>query len=549
MFLMTSLPCWAKNETATRREVAEEIEKLMQSIDDNRDALNELFKSSLTKGDLEALNKLIYDHTNRLNELNQENRMLENQLETVQDDMNREIDAIYEAEDSRLKLNGELKFTLEHIRHKNDTEGNDFQGEERIRLSTGIPLIENTSAFLRIEQKYLWGNKAAGYATSVYDPRASHTYNDPSFADRFNDQNINFKEAYVNVRNLTNIKANMRIGRQFVKFGHGLFFSEDLDGLKFDVDVKGANIGIYTFDTDNIYDGMYNNYKYDTTKKNRQYGKESDTDGFNFLGLKCNIALTNRHFLEMYRVSEKISKYSTSKTYQEIAGIPIDDPLVPTTYQPVWTGFSLDGKLGRKLDYNLEYVHMDSHFDSLIDAFDDLDVWDKENWTFNVKSAAWLAAFQFRLDPDNKFLIQYGAGDEEFLAYGIDYDYRLNDMRGNWNPGYEPFCSFTGVKDLLCRFSHRFSNRTRAYLQYEQVTHKDTSNVIPNARDYDLVSLNTMFDYGRNHIGLSYEHLHYKDSSANTQGEIGAVDDDDVRPYHTYGGGRHIFKATYSLEF
>ena len=542
------------SEPLSRAEAIEAISKLLLDIQDNREALSDFMVSSLNRDDIEFLKELVNRYPVRLKTLNQHDIMLRNQLEIIQRNLEARFEEVQRAEANRIKLSGDIRVILENINHKIDEEGNDFQAEERIRLSTRVPLVDKTSAFLRIEQKYLWGNKAAGYATSVFDPKESHTHTDPSMSDRFNDQNINFKEAYINVRNLTPFIENIRIGRQFVKFGHGLFFSEDLDGLKFDIDMKNVDVGVYGFDTDNIFDGRYNYYQYDT-EGNRDYGDVSDqseTDGLNFLGFKLNYAITDRHFLEVYRVKERISKYSKSKAYEKIAGIQIDDPTAPTTYSPVWTGFSLDGKIGEKTDYNLEYVHMNSNIENIINTYVEYGLWDPAKWQFDYSSAAWLAAFQFRISNKNKILLQYGVGDEEFLAYGIDYDYRLNDMRGNWNPGAEPFCSFSGVKDFLCRYSHQFTDRIGSHVQYEKVTHKDTSNVVDNAEDYALYTIGTTIDYGRNHLYISFEHLHYDDPAVNAKSEIDVLEDIEggVRSsYHTYGGGRNMFKVAYTMEF
>jgi hypothetical protein len=182
-------------------------------------------------------------------------------------------------------------------------------------------------------------------------------------------------------------------------------------------------------------------------------------------------------------------------------------------------------------------------------------MWD-DDWKISTTSDAWVIGIQSQLNRKTKMLLQYGAGDEEFLAYAIKHEVRLNGMEGNMPARKEPYASFTGVKDFITRLSHQFNNKTSAYLQYERVMSNDTSNILPNSHEYDLLRSKFFYRVKNSAFSLTWDYIQYDDEQINNMSEItdslspdASEQNKNSQLLHTLGGGRNMIRGEYIIAF
>ncbi|PKK91595.1 MAG: hypothetical protein CVV64_02675 [Candidatus Wallbacteria bacterium HGW-Wallbacteria-1] len=532
-------------KSLSRYEAASILARMLSRIDENTENMIN-FSSAVTPEDIMALRRLMYEFEDEMKNLGYRTDEIFDKVFTIEkrlEIIDSQIKTLHLKTQQAVSIGGDIRVITEYTKHVNDQEGNNFEGWERLGLNLNARVSPQVSGFFRIEQNYIWGQRANSIRTTIGVPQVE---------DRFNTQNLNFAKAYIDIKNIFKSDMSTRIGRQFVGFGHNLFFAEDLDGIKLEKKIKSTQLGFYLFDTDSVYDGLYNNVEYDSNNK-AVYERESETDGVNFMAFKWGTDLSLRHHLEIYAVSDKISTFNKGNAYAETFKTNLKN--FPTTFSPRWLGFALDGKLFNNIDYNLEYVRLDSDIQKFIDTYQEFNLWDQK-WNISTTSAAWVIGIQSQLNPKSKFLLQYGIGDEEFLAYAINHDVRLNGMEGNMPARKEPYASFTGVKDFLTRFSHQFDRKTSAYLQYERVMANDTSNILPDSQEYDLLRTKIFHRIRNAQFSMTLDMIEYDDEAINNLSEIADIADPNIKErdknvalLHTLGGGRNQLKLEYIIAF
>lgn len=159
------------------------------------------------------------------------------------------------------------------------------------------------------------------------------------------------------------------------------------------------------------------------------------------------------------------------------------------TADPSYWGITLDGKIISNLNYFLEFVRFDP---DIVNIGVDPTTGDAANgamtgWKGNNMDSgdAWLAGLDWNITGDINLVIQYGAGDEEFMPASIYETESMNDMYGRMNDGslggpvggeLYGTGSLTGVKDFLVRLSADFNAKTAGMLKYELVKDNDSSS-------------------------------------------------------------------------
>lgn len=529
----------------SRYEAASILARILSRIEGNTENISNV-SVGVSPEDIASLRRLLYEFEDemrnmgykvedllaKMNTYDTRFAVINSQLQTLELKTRRDV-----------TVGGDMRVQTEYTKHKNDKEANNFEGWERIGINLSATVTPDVSGFFRIEQNYLWGQRANSIRTTIAVPQVE---------DRFNNQPLNFEQAYIDVKNIFKTDVAARLGRQFVGFGHNLFFAEDLDGIKLEKKLNKSAFGLYMFDTDSVYDGLYDNVEYDSNGK-PVYARESETDGTNFIAVKWGYDISLRHHLEFYRVSDSISTFNHGNAYAETFKTNLKG--FPTTFSPAWMGFALDGKLFSNTDYNLEFVRLDSDIQKFIDTYKKFNLWD-DSWRISTTSDAWVIGIQTQINSRSKILLQYGAGDEEFLAYAIKHDVRLNGMEGNMPARKEPYASFTGVKDFLTRFSHQFDEKTSAYMQYERVLSNDTSNVLADSNEYDLLRTKVFYRVKNSQFSVTLDLLEYDDEIIDNLSEVADSEYPDpsereknVALLHSLGGGRTLLRLEYMIAF
>jgi hypothetical protein len=533
------------DEALSRYEAATILARILSKIEENTE-IAESLSGGVSPEDISALRRLIYEFEDELRNLGykvddvfQKFTIFEKKFAIIDS----QLKTLNMKTRKRVSVGGDIRVRTEYTRHENDAEGNDFEGWERIGINIKSTITPDISGYLRMEQNYLWGQHSNAIRTTIDVPQVE---------DGFNNQYINFAKAYIDVKNILRTDMSTRLGRQFVGFGHNLFFAEDLDGIMLNKRFKKHDVGVYLFDTDSIYDGLYNNVQYDSNNK-PVYNRESETDGMNFTALKWGYDISLNHHLELYTVSDKISTFNEGNAYAETFKTNLKG--FPDTINPNWTGIAVDGKLCENTDYNLEFVRLNSDIQQYIDKYKEFNMWD-DDWKVSTTSDAWVIGIQSQINRKTKMLLQYGAGDEEFLAYAIKHEVRLNGMEGNMPARKEAYASFTGVKDFITRLSHQFDNRKSAYIQYERVMANDTSNILPNSHEYDLLRSKFFYRIKNSSFSLTWDYIQYDDQNINNMTEIADVNAPDANEQaknsqllHTLGGGRNMIRGEYIIAF
>jgi hypothetical protein len=533
------------DEALSRYEAASILARILSKVEENTE-IAESLSGGVSPEDISALRRLIYEFEDELRNIGY--RVDDAYAKfTIFDKkftiINSQLQTLNMKTMKKVTVGGDIRVRTEYTKHENDTEKNDFEGWERIGINIKSTITPDVSGYLRLEQNYLWGQHSNSIRTTIDVPQVQ---------DGFNNQYLNFAKAYIDVKNIMNTNISSRLGRQFVGFGHNLFFAEDLDGIRINKRMRSHDAGIYLFDTDSIYDGLYNNVQHDSNNK-PVYDRESDTDGMNFTAVKWGYDISLNHHLELYSVSDKISTFNQGNAYAETFKTNLKG--FPATINPNWTGVAIDGKLCENTDYNLEFVRLNSDIQQYIDKYKEFNMWD-DDWKISTTSDAWVIGIQSQLNRKTKMLLQYGAGDEEFLAYAIKHEVRLNGMEGNMPARKEPYASFTGVKDFITRLSHQFNNKTSAYLQYERVMSNDTSNILPNSHEYDLLRSKFFYRVKNSAFSLTWDYIQYDDEQINNMSEItdslspdASEQNKNSQLLHTLGGGRNMIRGEYIIAF
>ncbi|PKK92228.1 MAG: hypothetical protein CVV64_02110 [Candidatus Wallbacteria bacterium HGW-Wallbacteria-1] len=215
---------------------------------------------------------------------------------------------------------------------------------------------------------------------------------------------------------------------------------------------------------------------------------------------------------------------------------------------PTYWGITLDGEVVDHLRYFFEYVVFDPDITNV--GVDPTTGMAKTNgaWKGNNLSdgSAWIAGIDWDITRDVNLLIQYGAGDEEFIPASIYRDYRFNGMEGRLNAGDsstgvfgdydEGMMSLVGVRDLLIRIDADFTSRSKGIFAFEACRDNDTSPERMIAgdslvtghlqQDYNLISARFEHIYKTNTtISLEYKALAYTDGGVDDNRVVGSRND------------------------
>lgn len=171
-----------------------------------------------------------------------------------------------------------------------------------------------------------------------------------------------------------------------------------------------------------------------------------------------------------------------------VADIDSDGNDLSPTADPTYWGITLDGEVFANLNYFFEFVRFDP---DIVNIGVDPTTADASNsagtgWKGNNMDSgdAWVAGLEWNLTEDMNLLVQYGAGDEEFIPASIYETESLNGMYGRMNDsslggpvGGELYGtgSLTGVRDFLIRLTADFNDKTTGALCYELVRDNDSS--------------------------------------------------------------------------
>lgn len=184
---------------------------------------------------------------------------------------------------------------------------------------------------------------------------------------------------------------------------------------------------------------------------------------------------------------------------------------------PSYWGITLDGEVVKNLGYFFEYVHFDPDIANVgVDPVTGMaktgGAWKGNNLS---QGTAWIAGLDWNINEDVNLILQYGAGDEEFVAASIYRDYRFHGMEGRLTPtdratalpgDYdEGTLSLTGVRDLLVKLSADFTDVTRGIFSFEGVRDFDSTRDRLVAGD-PAVTGHQNLDY--NLICARFEHIY-----------------------------------------
>lgn len=215
---------------------------------------------------------------------------------------------------------------------------------------------------------------------------------------------------------------------------------------------------------------------------------------------------------------------------------------------PSYWGITLDGEIVKNLGYFFEYMHFDPDIANIgVDPVTGMaktgGAWKGNNLS---QGSAWIAGLDWNITEDVNLILQYGAGDEEFVAASIYRDYRFHGMEGRMAPtdratvlpgDYdEGTLSLTGVRDLLIRLSADFTSVTRGIFSFEGVRDFDSTKdrlisgdptvTGHQTLDYNLVCARFEHIY-KTHttIAVEYKNLWFTEDRSNDNRVEGVVDD------------------------
>ncbi|MBN2802883.1 MAG: hypothetical protein JXR91_07300, partial [Deltaproteobacteria bacterium] len=137
--------------------------------------------------------------------------------------------------------------------------------------------------------------------------------------------------------------------------------------------------------------------------------------------------------------------------------------------------------------------------------------------------SAWVMGMNYTFANRLNFLLQYGAGTEEFIPASIYWKRSLNNMHGRLNNASfadsmgrdydEGTYGLTGIKDFLLKVSADITDKTSGIVVYESVSDYDTTPKLLVSGDYDVTG-----HLPQDYFTFAFEVNHKYSKNANVKG-------------------------------
>ena len=437
-------------------------------------ALEKLPRGRVDVTDIKTLEKLTVEFADELALLGVKVTALEDELQTVRDDI-----AVLKADvggagcggcgGGGIAITGDAKISIGSLKYENDVTAaglakDDMATMYQIGFNFAAPIDEDISTFVRIVNDDLQGMKF----------------------DAIENVTFGIDQAFVDVKNFFEL-GDVRLGRQFAKVGHSIALDTKVDGVTFCKDIDELKLALVFADLPVAdYDGDQAN--------------DAPKNGFNFKALDLKYAI-GEHDAEFYYIQTSF------------ANVTAPNPDVGA--DPVTYGIALDGGLVEGVDYLIEY----SKFDPDITA--------------GVKGSALLGGLAWDFTDKLGIEVVYGKGDEEWMSIPVYYHSRFKDMFGRMDqqagqpgvPGHgvtnmaptPASGSLRGIKDIMVILDSELTEKTDGCLIYEKVEANDSSALIGNADEYKRLTLGLDHQYAPNTaFGIYYDTVEYDVDTVNT---------------------------------
>lgn len=327
-------------------------------------------------------------------------------------------------------VTGDSWLHIDHLRYYTDTADDDVNTFYRIGLNLAAHVDEKISTFVRVANDDLAGVKF----------------------DSAEDTDFGIDLAYIDVNDIC-CELDLRLGRQFVRVGHGIVLNDKLDAIT--LAGRLGEVDMLVLAADQADNGI-------------------NEDGFNLTGFDL-----------VYRWEDNLFE-----TYFLTASTVDGDPV---TY-----GLSLDGPFVTDIDYFAEYARYDAD-DGLTPI-----------------GSAWVAGFIWDYSPKIDATLLYARGDEEFQPVSIYYWRRFQDMYGNLNLGPNPAGltratgSLQDMKELLFKLDYSINEKLDAVFIHEKIKENSRDNLLMVGHDYKRRTIGFDYRYApRTTLGLKYDYVEF----------------------------------------